>query len=732
MKYKHCLGLLLGLLIAFLVAPAAKAQVKSPKMDDCHSYVVMDAGSGNVLLEQDGSKKIYPASTTKVMTAIVCTEKSSMDVKIKTKHEVVHGTEPGLYNVGIGSGVTYTARDLLNISLVASSADATDSLAVGVFGNKPACVDAMNAKVKELGLVNTHFDNPVGADLGSGYDNNYSTAREMARIIRYAMTIPEIRKAVRKKEFTSSNGHVTVSTTNRFLRGSIPYRRSRYQIIGTKSGTTNAGGHVFIATAKDDQGHEVICAYFGTLSVENTFYGMEKLFNYTFDHYDKGKLTLSPSGYDIRSKGEIGAAFTKYADTNSLPTEADGTFKANQIITRGQLAKMLSGVLDLPDNGDLERFSLANSTADPTVLNVADLIQELYPSHLSDREIKDALKKCKDTSDLSDTQKEAYAILVKNKLVSENIIKNPRQVLTRGEALLLADRLTDYQMFYLSKHGNFTSLSDFAGTVAARAEQSGSEVDSATTEAPDVTVVIDKDGWRNVVDADSQEAKAYEKKQLKKKKKEYEKEAWATATQSQAGETTAATEASTQSQAATTVAPADASTTAPQTDSSQASTAQSAVGVTAETNQTGAAEPAAQAAAETATQAPTAAETTTAAAEPATQAPMAAETTAAAAETATQVPTAAETTTAPPAEATTQVQQIVLPQIPYMGITALNQQWMDRLLSQYYKKTADAQKKAEAEEQAAEDAALKKKVEDKVKQQIAAQEAATATTAPAQ
>ena len=61
------------------------------------------------------------------------------------------------------------------MSLMSSAADATDSLAVGVFGSKKACVEAMNEKCKELGLKKTHFDNPVGSDIGAGYNETYAS-----------------------------------------------------------------------------------------------------------------------------------------------------------------------------------------------------------------------------------------------------------------------------------------------------------------------------------------------------------------------------------------------------------------------------------------------------------------------------------------------------------------------------------------------------------------------------
>ena len=83
------------------------------------------------------------------------------------------------------------------------------------------------------------------------------------------------------------------------------YDRDTYKIIGSKSGTTNAAGHVFIATAADYEGHELICAYFGNVSKESTFASIRSLFDYAFNNYKKGKLTLTPSNYDVRSSTSL-------------------------------------------------------------------------------------------------------------------------------------------------------------------------------------------------------------------------------------------------------------------------------------------------------------------------------------------------------------------------------------------------------------------------------------------
>ncbi len=447
---KKITGILL-LLLVFAMPLQGQAKVKAPKKQ-CHAYVVMDAGSGEVLFGQNANKKIYPASTAKLMTAIVCVEKGNVNSVIKTKSDVVYRTTPGTYSLGIGAGVKYTFKDLLHMSLMSSAADATDSLAVGVFGSKKACVEAMNEKCKELGLKKTHFDNPVGSDIGAGFNETYASAKEMAKICRYAMAIPLIRNAVSKAHYHTQRGGLDINTTNWFLRGMAYYDHDAYKVIGSKSGTTNAAGHVFIATATDKEGHEVICAYFGNVSKESTFASIRSLFDYAFKSYKQGKLTLTPGNYDVRSSKKYGAVYSEYSALHCYPTQKNGLFEPNKAITRKQLGTMLGAIDSLQDNTTLAAFVSENANGTVTAERFAQLLQELYPVAVSDKKAEEVLASCTGTESMDEDTKEAYASFVSGTLAVDNSCKTAGQLITRGQALLIADKLADYQMNYLADH----------------------------------------------------------------------------------------------------------------------------------------------------------------------------------------------------------------------------------------------------------------------------------------
>ena len=445
----------LFMMFLLLIPLKSFAGVKAPKME-CHAYVVMDAGSGKVLFGQDENKQIYPASTAKLMTAIVCIENGDVNSKIKTSSDVLDSTTYGTYCLGLAPGVRFTFKDLLSLSLISSAADATDSLAVGVFGSKEACVKAMNEKCKELGLTKTSFDNPVGSDIGGGYKNTYATATEMALITRYAMADPLIRETVKKSHYETSSGQeIDANTTNWFIRGMASYNKDRYRIIGSKSGTTIAAGHVFIATAVDNDGHEVICAYFGNVSKESTFAGIRKLLNYTFKQYDKGKLALTGKCDDVRAS-DLRPLFDTYADLNAYPIGKDGRFHPEKPINRSQLAKMIRKIDGCKSNPVLKSetkvFAGANKKGQVTAAKAAELIQNIYPVHISDSKIDDILSDCPNTDSLNEGNRESFAVFVRSGLLPDDSCKNPRQVLTRKQALILADHLADYQVGYAARY----------------------------------------------------------------------------------------------------------------------------------------------------------------------------------------------------------------------------------------------------------------------------------------
>lgn len=288
-------------LIILLMMPARNLQaanaLKEPKdLGTHHAYALMDANSGGVLLSDNLNKKIYPASTVKIMTAIIALEHMKPNTKIKVKKKVIKNIHGGVAKYGLKTGEKYTLNCLLHILMLVSGADAAEVIADAVGGSVEEFVDIMNAKAEALEMTGSHFDNPIGLDIGDGFKKTYATAYDYCLLTKYAMQNEQFCKIVGKKHYKVKRVDGTferkLTNTNRFYT-ITEYDKDLYQVIGTKTGTTDAAGHVFIATAMDKDGHKVICAYYSKESTTRLFSDIRKLLNKAFHANQNGKIILT-------------------------------------------------------------------------------------------------------------------------------------------------------------------------------------------------------------------------------------------------------------------------------------------------------------------------------------------------------------------------------------------------------------------------------------------------------
>ncbi len=146
-----------------------------------HAYVVMDANSGEIIMSQDADKKIYPASTTKLLTAVVAIENCNLDKEIQVTQSALNKVDVESSIVGLRAGSTYTMEQLLYMLLIVSAGDAAEVIAEEVAGSSEAFATMMNEKAKQIGMTDSYFDNPVGMDWHSN-PKIHSTAHDMTEI----------------------------------------------------------------------------------------------------------------------------------------------------------------------------------------------------------------------------------------------------------------------------------------------------------------------------------------------------------------------------------------------------------------------------------------------------------------------------------------------------------------------------------------------------------------------
>ena len=220
--------------------------------------IAIDLVTGEVLYEKDPTAKLYPASTTKLLTALVVIENMNLD-KVLTADDEVAST--GGSRLGMKSGEQITAKDALWEMLIGSCNDLAVLLAKAVSGSVEQFAVLMNEKAAELGCVNTHFINPNGLH----NDDHYTCAEDLARIAVACMKNQTIREIVRTEKYTYTRGKgarepgivETMYTSNWLLNDTshVMYvgdvrRTAKYDgCIGIKTGWTSQSKGCLVAAA---------------------------------------------------------------------------------------------------------------------------------------------------------------------------------------------------------------------------------------------------------------------------------------------------------------------------------------------------------------------------------------------------------------------------------------------------------------------------------------------------
>ncbi len=248
-------------------------------------YLAMDADTGEVLAEKNADVTVGPASTAKLVTAMVICDVLPMDMPITVTQEQLDRVPAGTSKAGLHAGGTYYAYELLAMLLIPSGADAAQVLAETAYGSVDACVAKMNEKVVALGLEHTYFDNIYGLDIGNGYPLIRTTAREFAVLTRQALTYDWIRTITAMPQYALparvNNGVISGMNTNLFLTGKMPYSTNLYQVIGTKTGTTKTAGRVLVATATNGK-KTVICTCYYNPSAEVLYSSVKGVFDWVY------------------------------------------------------------------------------------------------------------------------------------------------------------------------------------------------------------------------------------------------------------------------------------------------------------------------------------------------------------------------------------------------------------------------------------------------------------------
>lgn len=334
------------------------------------SCILMESSTGKILYEKNSSEVRFPASTTKIMTAILAVENCELTDIATVSHNAIYSVPVTYSHASLKEGEQLTVEQLLNVLLIPSANDAANVLAEHISGSVEEFAKLMNEKAKEIGCLNTHFVNPNGVH----DDNHTTTAYDLALMGQYAMKNSTIRNLVKKTRYTlpATNKYDKedriFNTTNDLLRENNSAAKDNYyypNAIGIKTGYTSEAGSCIIAGAEKDN-MEVIVVILGggstTDGLSQRYLDCINLFNYAFDNYSLKTLneqnsvlkqieisgaTKDTQNLNVIVKDEIAALIS---NENSTELEPEITFienleapiAANSVI--GKMTYIIDGV----------------------------------------------------------------------------------------------------------------------------------------------------------------------------------------------------------------------------------------------------------------------------------------------------------------------------------------------------------------------------------------------------
>mgnify|MGYP001195363997 CR=1 FL=1 len=246
--------------------------------------ILMEAGTGTVLYEKNSYERHYPASITKIMTALLALENCSMDEMITFSHNSVYDIDPGCSIIGdIDEGDQLSMEKTMYGMMLNSGNEAAYGIAEHVAGDLPSFAEMMNQRARELGCLDTHFVNANGLH----NDDHYTTAYDMALISREALKNEEFRKIVRTVRYTIEPD--AYCEEPRYMKNHhkmLPGGAYEYPgCIGGKTGYTLRANQTLVTFAKRN-GIELICVTLNETS-PNQFLDTQALLDYGFDQFQR-------------------------------------------------------------------------------------------------------------------------------------------------------------------------------------------------------------------------------------------------------------------------------------------------------------------------------------------------------------------------------------------------------------------------------------------------------------
>ena len=312
MKLRNCTAAVL--LFAVFCTLTCGIRVSAAREDEppirSNVALLCEAETGEILYEKNIRQKAFPASTTKIMTALLALENCEMDEPVTVTRDALNTVTPGSSIAGLQNGEVLTMYEMLECLLVASGNDAASVIAAHIGGSVEQFVAMMNERSEELGCTGTHYTNPSGLH----DENHYTTAEDLFKVTQEAMkhqefmdivgsaqvVIPETNKVDHPRYFNNTNQLISQAVTSENL-----YSKA----TGVKTGHTTPAGYCLVSSA-EDQDCTLIAVVLGGYIDEDTgrnysYVDSINLFLWGFSHFSYRTIVSSS---DLVTELEISLA----------------------------------------------------------------------------------------------------------------------------------------------------------------------------------------------------------------------------------------------------------------------------------------------------------------------------------------------------------------------------------------------------------------------------------------
>lgn len=328
----------------FLLPPVNVAAESAVPAVEAPAYAVIDAASGQVLIEKNSDKYKFPASVTKILSIALALEASPQDGStrgdtVTVSERAVSELMPGASAVHLEAGEVTTFNDILYATQIVSANDAANVLAEYIDGSLEQFAARMNQKTAELGLANSHFTNPSGQPENS----HYVTAYDMAQITRWALSVEGFKDIFGATSYTMGSTAQKPQGTLCQNRNLLLAADSQYYYpaaTGGKMGFTNEAQFTLVTSAEAN-GNELICVVLDCATDADKYSSTTTLLDYCFNNFNR--VTYGAKEVPATSISVFGGA----KELGKISVESEDT---SFLLHNSLDVKDVEAVCDIPDS----------------------------------------------------------------------------------------------------------------------------------------------------------------------------------------------------------------------------------------------------------------------------------------------------------------------------------------------------------------------------------------------